>query len=105
MKPFSFKKEELALFKCKSQKTADKLYLEIGCSLADENMWEDGEATRTKVQQKYNLLINVVNELLKDGWKIRGKAITQTDFFSSFSKNELCALHHGHTQLNPDQQQ
>jgi len=66
---------------CKSQKRADQLFYELGCLLADEILWEDGEASEARVKQKETEYINVINELLRNGWKVQGKALKQTDFF------------------------
>jgi hypothetical protein len=66
---------------CETQERADELFYELGNLLAHEILWEDGEATEAEVEVKETLYINVINELLSNGWKVRGKALNETDFF------------------------
>ena len=58
---------------CNSQQRADELFHELGDHLADENLWEDGEATESEVEVKETLYIDAINELLRNGWKVQGK--------------------------------
>ena len=76
---------------CNSQQKADELFHELGDHLADENLWEDGEATEKRVQQKETLYIDAINELLRNGWKVQGKALKQTDFFYCFDSTNTYA--------------
>jgi len=66
---------------CETQERADQLFYELGTLLAHEILWEDGEATEAEVKVKETLYINVINELLGNGWKVQGKALNETDFF------------------------
>lgn len=66
---------------CKSQKRADELFHELGNRLADENLWEDGECSATRVRQKEKMYNNVIKELLQNGWSIRGEALNTDAFY------------------------
>tara|TARA_R100000315_G_C5193912_1_gene113328 strand:- start:308 stop:628 length:321 start_codon:yes stop_codon:yes gene_type:complete len=79
--------EQRSLSLPRDQELADVVFFELGCDLADEIIYRDGEASDWEAEQWYTYHRNLVKLLVGWGFKIRGKAL-ETDglgYLSDFS--------------------
>jgi len=70
--------EQRSLSLPRDQELADVVFFELGCDLADEIIYRDGEASDWEAEQWYTYHRNLVKLLVGWGFKIRGKAL-ETD--------------------------